>query len=304
MNKKAFDSVNFVVITVIMLTMFIVLVFFQSQILDVMKQQAGENICKASVYFHSKLKISGKEIFQGLGLDCPAKSIIIEKESEVLPTVANELANCWDNFGEGKLNVFKDEDKTYCVPCAIINFKGLKGYHPGFLRSLTINKVPGKDMTYFEYLNGVRFTEGTLKQYQNSIAGIDKQSIDMQKPLAILFLYGKDAHTDKKLGATYGALLGLGVSVIGGVLMLSTFGMAAGITVLGVTIVSPLYMTGMLGVVGVTATTVTGGRIGYLLGSDTSADWDARVMALPYETESFKKLGCNELPVKGEANVK
>lgn len=300
LNKKGITPFNFLVMAIIILVMAMVLIFFQSDIIKFLTSTASDNLCKTSAYAQDFLKVSGEDIFETMELDCPTRIVKVDNEKDVLPVVAEELYTCWDNFGQGKLELFKPESGLYCVPCANIEFEGLNGYHPGLMKYLLVNKVPGGKQTYFEFLNGVSFKDDTYKNIDSVFQNVDQKSIYLEKPLVVMFTYGKQANWDKKLLAFYGFLTSTVTSSIGGIFAVAEFGFLPGITVLGL---GPVTTTALVGAVGITTIALTTSYAGYWLGSDTSADWDAKVLIIPYTEEGMKKLNCQYLPIRGDKSV-
>lgn len=95
---------------------------------------------------------------KGRGVVRPAEKEILEELGRYV--VANEMAICWKQFGEGALNPFKSAvlvSDDRCVTCAVIDFD------PAFIRAFGDSWMPGftqylketpKDdaASYYEYL--------------------------------------------------------------------------------------------------------------------------------------------------------
>ncbi|MFA5141460.1 MAG: hypothetical protein WC471_00635 [Candidatus Woesearchaeota archaeon] len=305
MNKKALSlPITYIMVLIICLVTLIVLIMFQSSIINLIKSTTTDNACKASVYLQSKLQLEGKNFIETGNLECPTRVIELTKEAQIKPTIANELYSCWDNFGQGKWEIFKADSQTYCVICSNIQFKGLEGRLPGIIKYLANTKIPGESQTYFEGLNGVRFNENTISSFDNFITP-EFDYIDLTKPLSIVFVYSKRA-AESKLSSTFQGIIGstpLGM-VSGTVVGLYTWSSLAGVTILGFGV--PAVTLGMTAAAGtITAMAIAGGAIGYMLGSTSSANWYAHVMAVPFDKDNIDKLGCTYMPVRGEViNVK
>jgi hypothetical protein len=296
-SKKGFELVSpstFMITMILIVLMTIVLIFFQSNLFNLIRATSTQNSCKVSVYTQATLKLSGHDMMETSKLDCPTNYVTVTKGKEAIPTIANEMYTCWDNFGRGQLELFQHEDDNYCVVCSVIDFKGLEGNHPGMFNYLAYQKPKGKSLTYLEFLNNVGFSETTTKAFDNYMKN---QLVDFTRPLGIIFVYGKETMMDKKQTGLIGAL---GGGALGGGLAAYSVGWT-GLSVLGITLLSPLTVVSGVAAVGITAGAVAGGYGGYLLGSDQSATWDAKLLILPYNEESIKKLaGCKYLPIKGE----
>jgi len=111
------------------------------------------------------------------------ETIKVKNKKEVYSALADELANCWWMFGEGKVN-FAESDLTqnlYCSFCSQIAFddsvkeifpKGEFSENDLYLELTKLNKT--KDETYFKYLFGTSDSTEFLKQNFGNIK-LDKQ---------------------------------------------------------------------------------------------------------------------------------
>lgn len=111
------------------------------------------------------------------------ESIKVKTKSEVYEVLAEELANCWWMFGEGKI-AYAGKDKLknlYCSLCSQIAFDdSIKEIFPDgkinenelYEELVKMNKT--NDETYFEYLFGSSNSEEFLKQDFGSI-NLDSQ---------------------------------------------------------------------------------------------------------------------------------
>jgi len=70
-----------------------------------------------------------------------------------------------------------------------------------------------------------------------------------------------------------------------------------GVVFLGMTIITPLVTTAARVITSSALTAVAGAKTGYLLGYDESAEWDARILAVPFAKEEIAKLPCTYWPV-------
>lgn len=153
--------------------------------------------CHQSVVLRSNslLGISpGKAV---VPLKCKTEEIIIDTrdEQEIKEIIANEMYDCWWMLGEGKLNFF-DPDlfaeynvigagkvESSCVICSTIKFsddtkEAIK--EVDIFEYLVNTKVPGKDLTYFEYFTDQADADMTV--------GIEAPLIDTEKDYLINFM--------------------------------------------------------------------------------------------------------------------
>lgn len=293
-NKKGLELIGpytYIIVVTLIFVSFIGIIFFQAQIMDFLREIGGEAPCRTSVYLHAYSKLSGKDFIQNTKLDCPTRYKEVSKENEVLPTIANEAYKCWDDFGSGQLELFDhnnwEGEVTYCHVCSTINFKGnLEGNLPGFLEY--VGKYGVGDKTYLELLYGVKFTENNMQEYKNAIVEADKNSVNLNVPLAIIFLYDKESKLDKLYTSGIGSLVGGAIGTTS--IAYATITGALGIGLFPLT----------LGAGIITGVSVVGAYSGYLLGSDSSADWDAKILVVPYTKQGLNKLNCQRLPIKTE----
>ena len=96
---------------------------FGSQLEDIAK----EDLCRFSVLEHSKLKYNGLDFSEEIV--CPTEQITIkgdlrkkEAQESAKRKIADSMAKCWSQFGEGKLNLFQGEG-IFCAVCSVIEFE-------------------------------------------------------------------------------------------------------------------------------------------------------------------------------------
>ena len=104
---------------------------------------------------------------------------------------------------------------------------------------------------------------------------IDRFTTDF--PIAVVFVMEKDANPNMEEGILRGGAYG---TVIG-----------AGVSLVGIAVLGPVGIAGTIA-----AFTVGGSSVGYLIGSDTSAEWDARILIWDYDR--LGELSCNSFESK------
>ncbi|MBS3113253.1 hypothetical protein J4418_04175 [Candidatus Woesearchaeota archaeon] len=296
MDKKSQTEANpirFLLGSILIIIIAFIIISFQFNLFDILKSASTDNACKSSVVLNSVAKLSGNEFMDEI--KCPTRDIKISDEKKVFPTVANELYNCWDNFGKGKLDLFKKEKGMYCVICSRIEFTDLEGKKPGLFSYLYKTKLLNQDKTYYDALFDVNFDTITDAAVEELIqTHINKNdNLDLSKPLGIMFLYDKtDINIGKGestfWGATTGFLAGVGTNAY-----LVSIG---GVSFLGFTVVPTL----VLGSGAIITGASLGTYIGYLFGHESSSEWRAGVVTMPLEQANIDKLGCVNLPVGGK----
>lgn len=284
-------EVSYLIILLFSLIVLVLLLLLSVRINELIKEQAKAGECKASVAILSKLGSYGK--VRDSPLACPVNRRTLTKEEEIFPIIAREMATLWNNFGAGQLELFPAQDDVFCVLGSHITFAGMNKEVKGLLPYLAEHAYQRK--TYLEYLTGLRFSSAQKAAMQSpEMQALDK--IDTTKPFGILFVYSKDAKLTKQEGTVMGLGVGSVIGVVAGVVTLFYFP-PAGLSVLGYTLITPLT----IGVAKVAATTaftaLAGSATGYLFGYDESAEWDARIVALPFTVEEINKLPCTYWPV-------
>ena len=281
-----------IVVLIVCIIILVLLMLYIGKITESFKINTEVSRCKTSIYAFAKLHARGSTIKQQT-ISCPVHKLVVSKEEDILPMVAKEMAVLWDNFGEGKLDLFSPEDEVFCVLGSHITFSGIKKEMHGLLPYL--NEHAYKQTSYLEYLTGIPSSTVTKSQLLSpQLQPLDK--IDTSHPLGILFVYNKDTKMTKQEGVVYGLGIGTVVGAVAGIATLFYFP-PGGISLLGITIISPLLI-GTAQVASVTAiSSIALATTGYLFGHDESAEWDARILSIPFTPKEISRLPCTYWPV-------
>ncbi|MFC1691537.1 hypothetical protein ACFL0W_05145 [Nanoarchaeota archaeon] len=277
-QKKAevSSSVKYSLLFVIALVVFSM---FFVQYIHSAEEFVADTRCQQSVLQNAfRLRIMGTDLSDKMGniipIQCKTdypKPFPKSDEQEYKKIIANNMLSCWNTFLRGQKELFAVEDQNFCVVCSRLEFEE-KTKLPEFTKFLIETKAPPFfNETYFEIFRQKKTEKGILKEYENSqLKG--KEAMDLSKPLAVVYILGKDAHIGKGDATTIGA---------GGAVIL--VGIGSVLTVSG--IFAPIGLTVIAG--------IAGGASGYMLGSDYSADYNARVMVWPYD--DLSALKCTRL---------
>ena len=205
-------------------------------------------------------------------------------------TIAKKMALCWDEYLQGKEPVFVTEDNNYCAFCSVLEFEDKNKKLNELSKYLSDTKMPGSENKYMQYLSEIEATGDKRTQLDN----LELQNnvfIDTSKKLAVMFVMYKDAYPSGigqprgltvSAGATAGALTGVGLG-------LYYLGAAA-------LCVNPLAPVTCIASVGLIALgTGAGATTGYLIGSDRSEDWRARILVTEYNKQKLEQLKCTQL---------
>jgi len=292
MNKKADKKYMVIIGLVLLVFVIIIMVWFQKSWSSTTNFLLEKNKCKQSVMAAS-VNIEGIQFSEQI--DCPTDYIIIESKDEdkINLKMANSLAECWDNFGRGQLNPFKQEG-VFCAVCNIIDFKEKDKKIYGTTKYLFEHNVPSTNLRYVDFLMGFK-TSNT--DYLDDAEIINKLNthltenyIDTNSKYAVVFVQAVGKETISKFkdqvggtekatifAAGTGAVIGgIGAGVICG---LATGGVCWGAIAIGGTVVS------------IASGTAT------LFGGD-DPQWASTIRLIDYDEHSLNALGCEYLPVE------
>jgi len=209
-TKKGEITTQQIVLFIVLIASFAVIIFFLVR-LNLGKTSEME-ICHNSVITRS----SSLLLKQVVPLNCKTSYVCLSKDGscekmtspevkkvktkeEVYEVLAEEGADCWWMFGEGKAEYIGDKftSELYCSICSQIAFDdslysmfvadlGIQDLPPGyspslidkedFYKYLADTNVPGKDITYLDYFLGLKNAElisNALKANNSSWGYID-----------------------------------------------------------------------------------------------------------------------------------
>jgi len=242
-----------------------------------------KQICKQSVESNAFFRYD--KLTMKTDIKCPTIFIksSADKKNAVFETLALAMADTWDEFLLGRVEIFDTSTQNYCVIRRVVQFENPEQYE-GFFDYLIMHDPPNVRMPYFSYLTGFSFEEGT-ESFKQNIELKNNDKINTNVPYAAVFVMAKKENIGKVLGAEYGAIAGASVGVItGGTILYFTGGTGA------VAAVGTVSKSTAIG-------TFIGAGTGFLLGSKYPASWDAAMLLVPYNEESLKTLDCTKLPV-------
>jgi hypothetical protein len=277
-----------VLMTIIILSIFLIFSKISSKSEDTLYKSR----CKTSLKAYARLKHMpfGDSTTDEAKISCPTQYITIEDASQksMRRQVANLMAGCWDNMGEGKIRLFSAQDEKFCVICSVFQFEDKKDKLTGLPSFMATEKAPilRKDYrpTYQEFISGVQTSEKVVDKLKNS--GIDQSYLDGSKRYAILFTYYKQSYWSKVWRAALGAVVGAVSVVVGGIIIGATLGIG--------TPISFMVVTAGAGAGAAIAASTGNPKAGV---TTEGADWDANIILTEYTPERIKGLGCEELPI-------
>jgi len=243
------------------------------------------------------------------------------KNGEEIKESSKALVEDWSDLLKGEKQLFpsKKEEIVYCVPGHYLEFRAKNKKIPAneyieFQSTKTLNDIGAEQIIgdgntiISDYLRGYTTNEAVfqeeMEEVKTSLAskGVtivsdeeflksqiklkDEYSINTDYEYTTVFVYMKKGHWPKWLTAIIGTNIGIiGGSVVGATIVYFTGG--------GILVISAVA-------VGAAGTGIGGGVLGYIKGSDLSADWNTGIFLVPNNEEILKDLNCDILPTKGE----
>ncbi len=288
------------VVIVGVVTLILLIILFK-QIADGAEAHALDSRCKASVMAYAKLKNMpiGDVKGDSSDIECPTDFVTIEKSTplSMRRDVADLMYECWNNYGQGKLRLFSASDRKFCAVCSVFQFEDKSTKLDRFVSFLMSERIParlsdGTRPTYHEYISKVQ----TSPDVVDATRQIDTQFLSGSQRYTVLFTFYKQSYWSKVKGTLAGA-------AVGGTIGVATFAVAGVITYF--TAGTGAVVAGVIVKAGITTAIVVGTSVGAAVGGVSAdgevftegADWDARLIMVPYSVESLKSLGCEELPV-------
>ncbi len=280
LNKKSQFSEK-ALIAIILIIIFMAVGFvFQDKLFKWQESKNPKDICKASVYKAHLSKIPGMKFTDDI--NCPTINLTIsDKEKSVVEyKLANSMYDCYDQFWQGKYELFGGEGVTqYCIICNIIKFdKNMTIPLPEFKTYLHNTYIEGMNITYENFLAGYTTNQDELNGYSSNIDTIS-YNIETKYQYTTIFTYLRKNYVGKLENTEIGIGIGTLAGLITGVVLIPLTGGSS-------IIVAVLTVGGGVG----------GGMIGYNAGSDVNQDWKSAITLIPYNSTALRELGCMELP--------
>ena len=168
-NSRGELTTQQIVLLIILVTSFSIILFFFFKLN--LGEETQKTICRNSVILKGNsviksgnldcrinyLCISGGEDCEGIN---PTETVEVDisNKEEIMESIANEMADCWWQFGEGKVDYVGSYIGTHCAVCSTIAFdeslKEITITYKELFEFLEKNKKDGSQ-TYLEYLFGV-----------------------------------------------------------------------------------------------------------------------------------------------------
>ena len=200
LRSKGMFSQSRLVYLVLALIIGVVLFYFIYQA-DRNIDKAAEERCRISVERNAKLRIG--ELALGPELDCETREITIGNDlsqDEAKEKIAREMYACWRQFGQGKLNLFK-EKAVYCNICSLITIETNDPIE-NFAKYLKDTNVPSLKTTYYEYLSGFSTSSAEEEvESSNTLEGGETELENDGTIYSVIFVYARGEGPISKIKA-------------------------------------------------------------------------------------------------------
>lgn len=285
-------------ILIVFLVFLVLMLLFEGQLRDLIASQTAKNDCKASVYKHAAAHL--KMFDFSTEIVCPPENkTVTGNEDEQKLQIAQLMYNCWDQYGKGKLDLFKEDD-VYCAICSWIRFDQKNSRIADFDKYLYTTNVPGKDYSFMDFLNGyetprARELVGSIVQQPAS-----DTTIFTDKKYSVIFVYARGDDTIRQFFSNFVSSKSFPFIIAGGMLYVA----GGALTATGVGGLPGLALFALGKLVMVAGTTTTAGAL-TITSVDTwlktdKAQHAAFVALREYSSSELQQLGCKTLPVKNK----
>jgi len=209
-SKRAMGTFMMTLVIIIGIAALLLLMAFGYKIYQGSEKNAYLTRCQMSVISYSKLNSLpfNRATSDSANIDCPTQFLTVSKSTPRLmkKDVADLLVECWKNYGEGRLLLFKPSDEAFCSVCSVIQFEDKKVKLDRFNSFLMAERAPvrnkdGSSPLYFDYLASYATDPKIKTEFENM-----PSDIDGSQKYAIIFAYYKGSFA-KKLDAAGKALI-------------------------------------------------------------------------------------------------
>jgi len=215
-------------ITIVLIVLLILITWGTSTVMDTSK--AHDRKCQSSINTYAKLIDGLSEVSHGdaqrvaeESIDCPTNRVELKgSDAAIKKVIAEDLVQCWKNYGEGELQLFRGEG-TFCSVCSLYEFSDDDGQLNGLPLYLQATQVPREEFTYAEYLAGVGNNPEAEVSERISEQNFEGGSMDRSKQYGSILYYVKGntpwEHTQNFFSSTEGRIMAGGaviLNVIGG----------------------------------------------------------------------------------------
>jgi len=289
--KKGLTTYTFLISIILFTIVMVGFLNFYSGFKDQQERSYDKQDCKASVFANHLECINSDEQQSDFPILCPTRDVTIEEDvnekndRKIKRKIAEELYECADNFYQGKLLMFGEENNIYCVVCSVMSFEDKTGTILGMGKYLMTEKtVKRKKLTYMDFLAG--YETGRSTNMLESFNPSQKETVEGIPMLtgfdyATIFIYAKGEGIIEEFIESQPAATAAGGMVLGGG--------ALAILVLG----GPV--TWVIGGIGAVA---LGAGVIYdnIIKIDDPPDYIGLTLLTRYTSTRLQQLGCTKTP--------
>ncbi len=264
-----------------------------------------ETQCSVQVRQHAALKKLTGQQFESRIKGCGPEQVEIQDLEKANKKIADEMAQCWSEFGRGKLNLFEG-DHLFCNVCSVVRFEDRGERVTGFSRFLRENNIPNREISYIDWLtlasseNSVEVD--SLEENQDELKNqrqnyLDQEHLSTDKKYAVTFLYAKGQDS---LRTIRNHLIGKTTEgKVGGTFALTGIAMAGGTKLVSVAL-GALGLSNPFGwvVYAGSALAVGGEVISYLYSDEAAHEWVSTMVLTEMNESTLDRLNCDYDPVE------
>ena len=201
MDKRGDITTQQIVLLIILIVSFAVILFFIFRLN--LGQTTAKEVCHNSVLTRGSKVLPGESV----PLNCKTTYVCLTEDGscekmtspeirkvkdkeEVFNELANEMADCWWVFGEGKINYVGEEffSKLYCSLCSQISFDDSTSKifplweidKTEFYRYLAKTNISDDEISYLDYLVGLKNSQAIEQTLATNQSEFGKINIDKQ----------------------------------------------------------------------------------------------------------------------------
>ena len=123
---------------------------------------------------------------------CKTEKVKVQTGKEY-EAIAKKMAQCWDQYLEGKEELFETQDNNYCAFCSVLEFEDKTKKLNELSKYLVNNKLLNSEETYIGYLSEID-AKGDDKTKLENMELKNNVFIDTSNRLAVMYVMYKDAY--------------------------------------------------------------------------------------------------------------